>query len=266
MAMPIPMNYPVERQTIAPSIPTEHEMMVFHTMAEQAVTSKMYRGVGEKAGVMMIMLSARELGISPMAALNGGLNIINGKVEMSAKIMGALIRKAGHQFEPVESNENLCILKGKRGDTGEMQMAKFTIEEAKVAGLIKPNGGWVKWPEDMCYARALSRLARRLFSDVIGMGYVEGEISGQKAFNEAPKAEEETTPTVQVDVEPIDYEKKLNDLYDLFDKEDRYLLMEYMKVVMKHFSWTQYQCIEKFHSEPNLIDKFNAWKAKHPKE
>jgi hypothetical protein len=32
------------------SIPSEHEMMVYHTMAEQAVSSKMYKGVGEKPG------------------------------------------------------------------------------------------------------------------------------------------------------------------------------------------------------------------------
>jgi hypothetical protein len=34
----------------------------------------------------------------------------------------------------------------------------------------------MKYPEDMLYNRALSRLARRLFADVIGTSYIEGEI------------------------------------------------------------------------------------------
>ncbi len=76
-----------------PSIPSTHEMMVFTTMAKQAVESKMYRGIGEQAGVMMIMLAAREMGISPMMAINGGLNIIQGKVLYSedVEIMGILL-------------------------------------------------------------------------------------------------------------------------------------------------------------------------------
>lgn len=46
--------------------------------------------------------------------------------------------------------------------------------------MIKPGGVWAKYPEDMIYARALSRLARRLFADVIGTAYVEGEIREEK--------------------------------------------------------------------------------------
>jgi len=145
--------------------PSEHEMMVFQTMAKAAVDSKMYKGVGEQAGVMMIMLSARELGIPPCQALNGGINIINGKAEISARMMSALIRKAGHEIRIKESTENLCVLVGTRKDTGESQEASFSLEEAQRAGLVKIGGGWAKWPKDMCFARALSRLARQLFSD-----------------------------------------------------------------------------------------------------
>ena len=130
------------RGNTAPAIPTEHEMMVYHTMAEQAVSSKMYRGVGEKSGVMMIMLASRELGIPPMAALNGGLNIINGKVEISARMMSALIRKSGHQITTQECTDLKCTLMGKRHDTGETQTASFSIEEAQRAGLIKQGGLW----------------------------------------------------------------------------------------------------------------------------
>src|ERR1041385_1395188 len=110
-------------------VPSDHEMMVYNVMAEQAVSSKMYRGIGDKAGVMMIMLAARELQIPPMQALNGGINIINGKVEISARMMSALIRKAGHIIKIKESTDEHCILIGKRCDTGETEEShRFPIK------------------------------------------------------------------------------------------------------------------------------------------
>lgn len=242
------------------SIPTEHEMMVYHTMAEQAITSKMYASnFKDKSGVMMVMLSARELGIPPMQALNGGINLINGKAEISARMMGALIRKAGHKFTAKESTENLCTILGVRGDTGESQLASFTLAEAQKAGLVKPGGGWTKWPKDMCYARALSRLSRQLFQDVIGIGYVEGEIQASEVEVMLP---EDIGPEITID--PEEEQKKLTTILEWFDKEDRFMVVEYMDEVMKHFGWTKTQCVDAFlKDEANLRKKFDAWKKKH---
>ncbi len=229
--------------------------MVYQTMADQAVTSKMYRGIGDKSGVMMIMLAARELGIPCMQALNGGLNIIQGKVEISARMMNALIRKAGHEIKVKESTDSLCVLVGTRCDSGEIQETSFSIEDAQKAGLVKPSGGWTKFPKDMCFARALSRLARQLFSDVIGIGYVEGEIKATEAEIIIPEGIPEIEDTSQ-------QAEELQRLLSMFQDEDRFLVQEYMEVVMKHFGWSQAQCVRKFLEEKSLIDKFNAWKNK----
>ena len=240
-----------------PLVPSDHEMMVYHTMAEQAVSSKMYKGMGEKAGVMMIMLAARELGIPPMQALNGGINIIQGKVEISARMMSALIRKAGHMLKVDECTELNCTVTGRRWDTNETLTCSFSVEEAKTAGIYKIGGGWVKWPKDMCFARALSRLARQLFSDVIGIGYVEGEIK---------PLEHETMPCDQelecaVLIEPITTKSELSDLLQMFDDEDKFLVQEYMEIVMKHFGWGKSQCISIFLKEKDIVEKFNKWKS-----
>lgn len=244
--------------------PTTHEMTVFETMSHFAVNSKMYKGIGEQAGVMMIMLAARELGIPPMSALNGGLNIINGKVEISARMMNALIRKAGHRIETKESTDKQCILTGIRGDTGEALTASFTLAEAQQAGLVKVGGGWTKWPSDMCYARALSRLARRLFSDVIGIGYVEGEISQQTPVKpeECQVAEVIQEPEITLEQELEETDKFIA----LFDQPDKSYALEYLKVVMKHFSWTSINAInELMKDKDKLHEKFNAWKKKNNK-
>lgn len=240
-----------------PGIPSDHEMMVFQTMAKAAVESKMYKGIGEQAGVMMIMLAARELGIPAMQALNGGINIISGKAEISARMMSALVRKAGHEIKVKESTDDLCVLIGKRSDTGESQEASFSLADAQRAGLIKPGGGWVKFPKDMCFARALSRLSRQLFSDVIGIGYVEGEIRATEAEIALPD-----DLTMQIPECPESDANNLQKLLGMFDKEDNSLVLEYMKVVSKHFSWTESECVKKFLEEKSLVEKFNGWKNK----
>lgn len=251
-----------EMSLVASNIPTDHEMMVYHTMAEQAVNSKMYKGIGEKSGVMMIMLAARELGVPPMQALNRGLNIINGTVEISARMLGALIRRAGHQFIPKKLTDTECIMWGKRADNGQELEVSFTFAEAQKAGLVKPGGGWVKWPKDMLFARSLSRLARQLFSDVIGIGYVEGEIKECELQPQLP-----VTPCVndvndiELDVKKID-EPQFEDVLLKLDDEDKFLMMKYLHVVVNHFGWSEEETKCKFSKDPNLMEKFEKWKEK----
>ncbi len=240
------------------TMPSEHEMMVYQTVAEQAISSKMYPGVKDKSGIMMIMLAARELGIPPMQSLNGGLNIIQGKVEISARMMNALIRKAGHQIQVKESTATKCVLFGKRCDTGESQTSSFTVLEAQQAGLIKPGGGWIKWPTDMCFARALSRLARQLFSDVIGIGYVEGEI-GQVEVK--PNLEAIIADDM---IEVADEREIANKFLHLFNPTEEEAAMQYVQEVAEHFKWTTIQTINELSKdEKRLYLKFNAWKEKN---
>ncbi len=235
------------------SIPTEHEMMVYHTMAEQAVTSKMYKGIGEKSGIMMIMLAARELGIPPMQALNRGLNIIQGAVEISARMMNAMIRRAGHSITIKESTDTNCQLVGKRRDNGDTATVSYSFQDAQKAGLVKPTGGWAKCPKDMCFARALSRLARQLFSDVIGIGYVEGEIQ---------QAKEATWQEVEPVAAPNEDDLRQN-YFRMFAVEDGELADQYLQQIMKHYSWNATTALEEcLKQDLNLIEKFNSWKAK----
>ena len=255
-------NMPMPTSANRSTIPSDHEMMVYHTMAEQAVTSKMYSSnFKEKSGVMMVMLAARELGIPPMQALNGGINIISGKVEISARMMNALIRKAGHQIKVKESTDNHCVLIGKRCDTGETLEVSFSLADAQKAGLVKSGGGWTKFPKDMCFARALSRLARQLFSDVIGIGYVEGEIKPVDAEIIMPE------DIVHVEEVPVEDEAAMiQDFISKFDKEDKHLAMQYLRVVMAHFEWPTTRAIKELLKDENkLFEKFNSWKTKQKK-
>lgn len=219
-------------------LPSPQEMMVYETWAKTASESQMYRNIGKEAAIMMIILSAREFGIGPAQALNGGLQIIEGKVELSAKIMGALIRRAGHKLK-IEDGEDYCKITGIRKDTSEKHEVKYTVEMAQRAGLIKDKGAWKKHQEDMLYNRALSRLARRLFGDVIGMGYIQGEISDSRGVSVDSEAIEEDQ--LQLDYPsqfPPDYETTYDQLIKTFSPEDRSLAVRYISDVSKHYDWS----------------------------
>jgi hypothetical protein len=146
----------------------------------------------------MVLLAARELGISPMLALNGGIWNIQGKIEISARLMNSMIRRAGHTMA-IESTRTECVITGMRADTKEIHTEIFTMEMAERAGLASGNV-WKKYPEDMLYNRCMSRLARRLFPDVIGTAYVEDEIKDAKDIErqELLQAGYEEVPTNSV--------------------------------------------------------------------
>ena len=168
------------------NLPSAQEFQMFQTIAKNAQDSGLYSGVGQAAKIFMILLSARELGIGPMLALNGGIWNINGKVEISSRLMSSMIRRAGHKMS-IKSTDKECEITCERVDTSEKHTEIFTWEMATKAGLVGKDV-WKKYPEDMLFNRCMSRLARRLFADVIGTAYVEGEIA-QLKDEQLPQAE-----------------------------------------------------------------------------
>ncbi len=160
-------------------IPTNEELNIILAMANHAYQSKMCDKHQSVHGIVFIMMRAWELGQPLIGSIMGGFNIINGKVELAPATMNAMIREVGHKLEPLIMNNEVCQIKGTRKGTNETCIVEYSMKDAHMARLIKPNGGWEKNPSDMLWARALSRLARRLFSDVISGCYVEGEIEDE---------------------------------------------------------------------------------------
>ena len=166
-----------------------------------------YRKMGD-ASLMAIVEKAKALGISPFDALNGGLYAVQGRIEMSAAMMNSLIRARGHSItKDSKSDETICILHGKRADTGDTWRESFSLEDAKLAGLLG-KGPWKQYPKDMLFSRALSRLARQLFSDVIAGCYIEGELKDSSLKRtDSGYLEDATIEPVEI-VEPtISYEQ-----------------------------------------------------------
>lgn len=68
----------------------------------------------------------------------------------------------------------------------------------------------------------------------------------------------------KADSEPKENESELTEKFlNLFDKEDKHLAMEYLKMVKNHFSWDTIEAIkELMKDQKKLFEKFNSWKSK----
>jgi hypothetical protein len=186
-----------------------------------------------------------------MMALNGGMWNIQGKIELSARLMTYLIRRAGHSLIVKTINDNECVLEGTRKDNGDCCTASFTIQEAQKAGLIRSGSNWIKYPQDMLYARALSRLGRRLFADVIGNAYVSGEIREVQA---------------EVIVEPVRdillAQEEIDEFISSFgeEKED---MQRYIEVVAEFKKWDVVKTVAELKRDLNFTyQKFQNWKSR----
>jgi hypothetical protein len=147
-----------------------------HQLCQMLMKTPHYAKMGPE-GIFAIVETAKSLNIDPRQALGGGLYYVKGKVEMSARLMNSLIRAQKHSItRDKRSDDSICILHGKRADNGDTWTESFSMADAQRAGLAN-NAVWKNFARDMLFARALSRLARQLFPDVIGNVYVEGEIS-----------------------------------------------------------------------------------------
>jgi len=239
-------------------------------LAKTAHISGLYNGVGGEAKIMMILLAAHDLGIKPTIALNGGIWNIQGKIEISARLMTSMIRRAGHSISIKECNDKICILKGKRADNGDEIESSFSIEDAKNAGLANRDV-WKKYAEDMLYARAMSRLARRLFPDVIGTAYVEGEIrDGNLTMSDGEVINNKEPEPIQPNLAQIENQDKID--HDMlfafvtqYPDEKPEDIETFFGVLKDAWSKPLSQVIDRYRDHDKFTQDFSKWKVKHGK-
>lgn len=140
-----------------------------------------------------IVLTGAELGLAPMQAVRG-MHIIEGKVSLSADLMGALVKRSPvcEYLTLVESSGTVATYRTKRkGEPGETVIS-FTLEQAHAAG-VTGKGNWAKYPDAMLRARALSAICRAVYPDLcLGLydsesGELGAPISDQAAHVQSVK-------------------------------------------------------------------------------
>jgi hypothetical protein len=145
---------------------------LIQSIAPTSLQSRLF-GVATVEQAAMIMLKGHELGLG-LAASFEFIDVIQGKPGVNPKGALALIQQsgllAGMKIENIVNDEDkpwACKVWMKRTN-GFEYTSIFTMDDAKRAGLIKPDGGWDKYPANMLRWRAIGYCADIVFPDVIG--------------------------------------------------------------------------------------------------
>lgn len=154
-----------ERRELTPQIWT-----MISQMAPVMFKSRLFGVVSQEAAAA-IMLKGYELGLGVTASFEF-IHVIQGKPGLSPR--GALALLMAHPAIEKVKMERLTDDRGNyvghtctmRRKNGFEHTAKFTVDDAKRAGLVKPGSGWVAYPEQMCMWRAVGFAADVVAPDI----------------------------------------------------------------------------------------------------
>lgn len=139
-----------------------------------------YQMRGNAGDMYLLMQIAKHLNIPFITALCG-LSFIGDKdvkPAMTAQLMSALVRNAGHTLREqwdAETNTATATLI-RKDDPSFEHVAVWDEEKARVAGLWESTPTWVQYPKAMLTARAMSEVCRHAASEVLlGFSYVPEE-------------------------------------------------------------------------------------------
>lgn len=163
----------------------------------------------EKA--MVAILHGLEVGLTPMNALQS-IAVINGRPTIWGDGAIALIRASGlleymkeyYENEDTPQMKAICIVK-RKGET-EPVKSDFSMQDARVAGLLGKEGPWQTYPKRMLKMRARWPL-RDVFADVLkGLSLREEVEDMDVATTSAEPAPQQTkrvvpsaTPSAQIE-------------------------------------------------------------------
>jgi hypothetical protein len=164
------------------------EAMTFSDMlANSSMVPRAYQG--KPQDILVCVQWGMEMGLAPMQALQN-IAVINGKPSVYGDALMALVQASPvcediEEFFEHEGTTNpvaVCVAKrkGRKPVT-----AKFSVEDAKRAGLWAKQGPWTAYPKRMMQMRARGFALRDAFPDVL---------KGMITAEEAQDYQEETKP------------------------------------------------------------------------
>ncbi len=164
------------------------EAMTFSDMlANSSMVPRAYQG--KPQDILVCVQWGMEMGLAPMQALQN-IAVINGKPSVYGDALMALVQASPvcediEEFFEHEGTTNpvaVCVAKrkGRKPVT-----ARFSVEDAKRAGLWAKQGPWTAYPKRMMQMRARGFALRDAFPDVL---------KGMITAEEAQDYQEETKP------------------------------------------------------------------------
>lgn len=131
-------------------------------MAKALAASGQFKDISQWEQAFGRILLGSDMGLTPTQALMS-IDVVRGNVQIRGKRLLAWIRESeNYDYEIVERSPEKGTIRffARSKRTGEWAACEpditFTLEQAKAKDLVKKDGGWDKWPENMCLWRCAS--------------------------------------------------------------------------------------------------------------
>ena len=160
-------NAVTTRNSLVPTTLSE-AMQFSEVLSKSIMVPREYQG--KPAKVLVAVQWGMGLGLAPMQALQN-IAVINGKPSIYGDALLAMVR-ADHRClgvkEYLDGETAVCLItrSHNNGDFEEIER-KFSVDDAKRAGLWGKQGPWKQYPQRMLQMRARSLAIRDGFPDVI---------------------------------------------------------------------------------------------------
>ena len=142
------------------------------------------RGMDTPEKAMIAIMRGMEVGLTPMMALDK-IAIVNGRPTIWGDGAIGLVRGSGlceyiHEYIDGEGDARAAVCQAKRKGEAEPVERRFSVADAKKAGLWGKSGPWQQFPDRMLQMRARAFALRDLFADVLGGLYLKEEIEDER--------------------------------------------------------------------------------------
>jgi len=137
--------------------------------------SNLFPDIESEAQAVVKVVAGQELSLPPVYSMQN-FYIIKGRISMAAETMGLLLKRTRrYNYKVTLHTDQECQIQFYENGE-EIYLSSFTIADAKRAGLVKPDSGWMKYPKAMLFSRAMSQGSRIVAPELMGSAHTIEEM------------------------------------------------------------------------------------------
>jgi hypothetical protein len=159
------------------------------------------KGMDTPEKCMIAIMRGMEVGLTPMMALDK-IAVVNGRPTIWGDGAIGLVRGSGlcewvRERVEGDGDARTAICEAKRRGEPEPVIRRFSVSDAKRAGLWGKQGPWQQFPDRMLQMRARAFTLRDGFADVLGGLYLREELDNGEDRREAQTPPIPPVPQIQ---------------------------------------------------------------------
>jgi len=147
-------------------------------LASTLHNSRLYQRFTNAQSIFAVILRGREMGLTALTALDM-FHVVEGKPSPHAHLLISRARQHPdcEYFRYIGGDHTYAEYETKSRNNPEPTRLRYTIEEARRAGVVKPGSNWEKRPNEMLRKTCAVQLARIEYPEALGGLYAIEELA-----------------------------------------------------------------------------------------